>query len=217
MKKIRLNRADLMSVLLCVFLIIPGVSIYDRLPDRVAINFGINGQPQQYSSKDFAVFGIPLITSAMQLMLCLITNLFNKTDTKDLINRAIRFYNPAIYYFAYVSLLLHALGQMKDPTSVIFTIMAVVFVVMGNYMPKMRRNMFLGIRTPHTLTDQDVWDKTQRFTGIITIICGIAMLPFALMKKGIVVLILVMLKMIATFIYSEIVYHSEKEKVKVNE
>lgn len=217
MKKIRLNRADLMSVLLCVFLIIPGVSIYDRLPDRVAINFGINGQPQQYSSKEFAVFGIPLITSAMQLMLCLITNLFNKTDTKDLINRAIRFYNPAIYYFAYVSLLLHALGQMKDPTSVIFTIMAVVFVVMGNYMPKMRRNMFLGIRTPHTLTDQDVWDKTQRFTGIITIICGIVMLPFALMKKGIAVLILVMLKMIATFIYSEIIYHSEKEKVKVNE
>lgn len=61
MKKIKLNKADWISALLCTVVIIPEISVYSRLPDRIATNFDIYGQPNQYSSKNFAVFGIPLV------------------------------------------------------------------------------------------------------------------------------------------------------------
>ena len=91
MKKIRLSKADLISALLCTVVIIPEISVYSRLPDRIATHFNVYGQPDQYSSKNFAVFGIPLVMTVMQLILCLITNLFHQTDKRDFINRAMSF------------------------------------------------------------------------------------------------------------------------------
>lgn len=212
MKKIRLSKADLLSALLCALIIIPGIAVWDRLPDRIATNFSINGQPQQYYSKGFTVFGIPVIMGVLQLILCLITNLFHQKEKRDIINIGIRFIYPAILYFVEFFILLYALGQLRNVTSAACTFMAVTFVITGNYLPKLRRNMFFGIRTPHTLMNQEVWDKTQRFTGILMIICGIAMLPFALTSNYIAVIIILAVKMIAPFIYSEMVYRSEKTK-----
>lgn len=213
MSKIRLSRADLMSAGLCVFLIIPGVSIYDKLPDRMATNFNLNGQPQQYASKEVAVFGFPILLTVLQLVLCIITNLFHQTDTRDRINQAVRFIFPAISYFAQFSILLYALGQMKDIVMMACTLMSILFVVIGNYMPKIRRNMFFGVRTPHTLMNQELWDKSNRFSGALLIICGLLMLPFSLMGNYVAVIIIIAVKTIAPYIYSEVLYLSEKKKV----
>lgn len=212
MKKIRLSKADWISVLLCMLVIIPEISVYSKLPDRIATNFDIYGQPNQYSSKNFAVFGIPLVMTIMQLILCLITNLFHQTDKRDFINRTIRFISPAVLCFAQLSILLYSIGQIKNPTSVICTFMSVMFIIMGNYMPKIRRNMFLGIRTPHTLRNQEVWDKTHRFSGIIFLICGIVMIPFSLVNNFIAVTMTIAVMIIIPIIYSEMVYHLVNQK-----
>lgn len=213
-KAIRLSRADVMSAVLCALLIIPGASVYDRLPDRVATNFGINGQPQQYSSKGFAVFGMPLIMTAIQLTLCLITNMFQKTDTRDLINRIIRLVNPIVFYISQLLLLLFALGQINNPVSMVITFMGFFGIIEGNYMPKMRRNMFLGIRTPHTLADQEVWDKTHRFAGMLYIICGILIIPLSLVSNYIAAALIITFQIVMPFIYSEAVYRAEKAKAQ---
>lgn len=209
MKKIRLNKADLMSILLCASILIPGISIYSKLPDRIATNFDVYGQPYQYAPKNFVVFGMPIMASVIQLILCLITNLFHQKDKRDFINRAIRFITPAAFYFAQGFILLYALGQLRNLMSVICTLMAVLLVVMGNYMPKIRRNMFLGIRTPHTLRNQEVWDITHRFSGAFYFVCGIAMIPFSLVNNFIAALTILITSKIVPIIYSEIVYRSK--------
>lgn len=213
MKKIQLSKADLISALLCTVVIIPEISVYSKLPDRIATHFNVYGQPDQYSSKNFAVFGIPLVMTVIQLILCLITNLFHQTDKRDFINRAIRFISPAVLCFAQLSILLYSLGQIKNLTSVICTFMAVLYVITGNYMPKIRRNMFLGIRTPHTLSNQEVWDKTHRFTGVIFFICGIVMIPFSLVNNFIAVVMIIAIMMIIPIIYSEMVYRLVNQKM----
>lgn len=213
MKKIRLSKADLISALLCTVVIIPGISVYSKLPDRIATNFDIYGQPNQYASKNFAVFGIPLVMTVIQLILCLITNLFHQTDKRDFINRAIRFISPATLCFAQLYILLYSLGQIKNPTSVVCTFMAVLFVIAGNYMPKIRRNMFLGIRTPHTLRNQEVWDKTHRFSGVVFFICGIVMIPFSLVNNFIAVIMIIAIMIIIPIIYSEMVYRLVNQKM----
>lgn len=213
MKRIRLSKADWISVLLCALVIIPGISVYNKLPDRIVTNFNIYGQPDKYSSKNFAVFGIPLVMTILQLILCIITNLFHQTDKRDFINRAVRFISPAVLCFAQLSILLYSFGQIKNPTAVICTLTAVAFVIMGNYMPKIRRNMFLGIRTPHTLLNQEVWDKTHRFTGVIFFICGIVMIPFSLVNDYIAVFIIMSVMVIISIVYSEVVYHLVNQKM----
>ena len=216
MKKIRLNKADLISVLFCVSIVIPGISIYSKLPDRIVTNFDIYGQPYQYASKNFAVFGIPLIATVLQVIFCIITNLFHQTDKRDLINRAVRFILPAALYFAQGFILLYALGQLRNIFSVVCTIMAVLLVVLGNYMPKIRRNLFLGVRTPHTLRNQEVWDITHRFSGAFYFVCGIAMIPFSLVNNFIAALTILITSKIVPIIYSEIVYRSRKAIVTEN-
>ncbi len=212
MKKIRLSKADLISALLCTVVIIPEISVYNKLPDRIATNFNVYGQPNQYSSKNFAVFGIPLLMTVIQLILCLITNLFHQTGKRDFINRAIRFISPAMLCFAQLFILLYSLGQIKNITSVVCTFTAVLYVIAGNYMPKIRRNMFLGIRTPHTLGNQEVWDKTHRFTGVIFFICGIVMIPFSLVNNFIAVIMIIAFMIIIPIIYSEMVYRLINQK-----
>lgn len=212
MKKIRLSKADLISALLCTAVIIPEISVYSKLPEKIATHFNFNGQPDQYSSKNFAVFGIPIIMTVMQLILCLITNLFYQTDKRDLINRAICFICPVVLFFAQLYMLLYSLGKIKDPASVFFTFTAVLFVIAGNYMPKIRRNMFLGIRTPHTLSDQEVWDKTHRFSGIIFFICGIVMIPVSLVNNFSAVAVLIAIMIIIPIVYSEIIYRWVNQK-----
>lgn len=213
MKKIRLSKADFISALLCAVVIIPELSVYSKLPDRIATNFNVYGQPDQYSSKNFAVFGIPLIMTVMQLILCLTTNLFHQTDKRDFINRAIRFISPVILCFAQLSILLYSLGQIKNITSIICTFIAVLFVIVGNYMPKIRRNMFLGIRTPHTLSNQEVWDKTHRFSGVIFFICGIVMIPFSLVNNFIAVIMILAVMIIIPIVYSEMMYRLMNQKM----
>lgn len=212
MKKIRLDKADVISALLCMLLIIPGAVVYGRLPDRIATHFDISGNPGQYVSKGFAVFGIPVVIAAIQLVFCAATNIFCGTDKRDTLNSIIRFVVPAAYYIAQLSILLYALGQLKSVASVVCTFMAVVFVISGNYMPKVRRNMFLGFRTPHTLRYQEVWDKTHRLAGVVLVICGIVMIPFSLMKNYSAVAVIIAVMVIIPLIYSEKVYYSVNKK-----
>lgn len=59
---------------------------------------------------------------------------------------------------------------------VITICLGMVFAVMGNVMPKIRENYFIGIRTPWTLSDADVWRKTHRIAGKLWFTGGVVML-----------------------------------------
>ncbi|MEI9989600.1 MAG: SdpI family protein [Rhizomicrobium sp.] len=56
----------------------------------------------------------------------------------------------------------------------------IALIVIGNVSGKLRPNHFAGIRTPWTLADDEVWDKTHRFGGWIFVICGFVVLNAAL-------------------------------------
>lgn len=213
MRKIRLSKADLLSALLCVIAMLPGIGVYNKLPDRIATNFSISGEPQQYYSKAFVVFVFPLIVAAIQLVLCVLTNLFHQKDTRDLLNKAVRFLTPTIYYVGQFTIMLYALEKLTNMLIVVCTLIGVLLIIKGNFLPKIRRNMFLGVRTPHTLANQEVWDKTQRFTGVVSTICGIVIIPFAFDGNWIATFFIYAQAVILPFIYSEMTYRRAKQEV----
>ena len=60
----------------------------------------------------------------------------------------------------------------------------VLLVVLGNVMPKARRNAFFGLRTKWSMASDSVWQRSQRFGGISGVICGLAMIVLSIVAPG---------------------------------
>jgi len=58
----------------------------------------------------------------------------------------------------------------------------VLFVVIGNYMGTIRSNFFFGIKTPWTLSSDEVWRKTHRLGGALFILAGLSFIGAAFIR-----------------------------------
>lgn len=79
------------------------------------------------------------------------------------------------------------LGWMGDGTEMVRWVIAatsVMFILIGNYLPKTRANFFFGIRTPWTLTSDTSWEKTHRLGGRMLMLVGFVGLVGAFILKG---------------------------------
>jgi uncharacterized membrane protein len=63
--------------------------------------------------------------------------------------------------------------------SALFAGMGVLFVVMGNLLGKVTRNFFVGIRTPWTLANEEVWNRTHRLGGKLFVVAGLVVVAAA--------------------------------------
>ena len=57
-------------------------------------------------------------------------------------------------------------------------------IVFGNIMPKLRRNSFIGLRTSWSMANDDVWQKSQRFAGISSVVVGILVIIGSIFLSG---------------------------------
>ena len=207
MKRKLLNKVDLISVFLCLVAVLPGLMVYSRLPNEIAVHFSLNGDPDQYASRWVAVFGLPVFVSLIQLILCVTTNLLQKEKELSRTEKVIRFIMPLLLYVLQILMMMYALGSLKSILTVVGILETVILFLYGNYAPKMRRNTFFGIRTPHTLANQEIWDKTHRFAGVLYIVAGIICMILTVMECNMILLVILLAVTVAIpFIYSEILY-----------
>ena len=211
-----LTWADILSSLICLGAIFPGLIVYNRLPEKIATNFDLNGEPQQYMTKAVFVFAVPVIAAAVQILLCLGTNFFFSNGKLDKVNAIIRFMDPAALYLGIIMMILYAMGLLTNMMAILGVFLSLTFIISGNYMPKMRRNFILGIRTPHTLADPQLWDMTHRFAGRLYIFGGILCIPVTLMEKYFALAAIAVLILIIPFAYSEAAYRFLRRKREEN-
>jgi uncharacterized membrane protein len=160
------------------------IAMFRYLPDPMPTHWGFSGEPDAWGSK-WNVFLIP----GMAALLTILFSVFERIDPKRINYRsfqkawlAIRFiiiaflaYIQAITMF--VSIRPEYNGRVGD---FVTAGVGVLFIVMGNYMGKIRQNWFVGMRTPWTLEDPEVWQKSQRLGGWAFVIAGIVVLVMAL-------------------------------------
>jgi uncharacterized membrane protein len=79
-----------------------------------------------------------------------------------------------------LGMLLAGAGYVVSVPVVVMLAVGVLFMLLGNYMGKLRRNFFVGIRTPWTLASDAVWERTHRFGGRLFVLGGLAMVIVAL-------------------------------------
>ena len=157
--------------------IILGLILWDQLPDRVATHFDINNVPTGWSSKGFAVFGIPSILFLLHIF-CIAATRFdpkNKNVSRKLI-AVIIWIVPVISIVVNGAILLYAIGRTVNMGMMANLLCGILFLAIGNYLPKCRQNYSIGVRTPWALNDEENWNKTNRFAGWCFLFVGVGFL-----------------------------------------
>ena len=162
-----------------------GIVLWNRLPDRMAIHFGINNEADGFSSRALAVLGLPLFLLAAEWI-----GAFVMANDPKMQNIAPKLFSFSLWIVPVVSLVMAAavysynLGYRVNFIFVVELLLGVMFIIIGNYLPKARQNYTMGIKIPWTLANEENWNLTHRLAGYLWVIAGILMVIAVLAGVG---------------------------------
>lgn len=189
----------------CVILlpILAGLILWNRLPDTIATHWNIAGIADGWSSKSFAVFVLPLILLAVHWLCGFFT--FSDPKKKNIGKKPLTlmfWICPIVSLFTNGMIYAGALGVNMRAENLTPTFLGILFILIGNYLPKCQQNHTFGIRIPWTLNDEENWNHTHRFSGRVWIGGGIFLLLFAVLGQLWLTLAVLPILVIAPIIYS---------------
>lgn len=155
----------------CLLPILFGLIIYDCLPAQMPIHWNIAGEIDNYASKEIFVFLLPILMSGIQL-LCLF---MMQMDPKYK-NYSSKMLKIVVWIIPTITIVLEAItyaivfGYEISINIVVPIFLGILFVILGNYLPKCRQNFTMGYRLPWTLNDEDNWNKTNRLAGYVMVL-----------------------------------------------
>ena len=160
-----------------------GIICWNRLPEVMATHFGFNNEANGFSSKAFAVFGLPLILLAVLWVGAFVTAHDPKRQ-----NISPKMFSLMLWIAPVISLVAAAtiypvnLGYELDIAFFSELLLGLMFIIIGNYLPKARQNYTIGIKIPWTLANEENWNRTHRLAGYLWMICGILMILISLTR-----------------------------------
>ncbi|PFW52020.1 SdpI family protein [Priestia megaterium] len=186
-----------------------------HLPATMPIHWGANGEADGFATKINAM----ILTVGIMVLIYFIIAFVPRIDPrKENYKYFSKTYNIVLnavlllFFFVNMSTILQGLGY-NVPMSYIAPIMAgLVFIIIGNYLQRVRSNYFMGIRTPWTLSNETVWKKTHRLSGKIFFIGGLLILISAFLPDGYKSVIMwgsIVLCVAVPYLYSYVAYKKE--------
>ncbi len=150
---------------------------------QIPVHWGVDGQPDRYSGKVEGLLLMPLIAAGLMALFEIIPKMEPRRSN---ILRSEKAYNAvriSLLLFLlglYIVIVANILGYPIDMNFMVALGTGLLFIVLGNYLGKVRSNYMFGIRTPWTLTSDLAWNKTHRLggrlfmlSGAVIILCGI--------------------------------------------
>ena len=207
-----MNRRGLaiFSVIVVGFLFVVNAWAWTQLPAdaQIPIHWGADGQADRYASKAVGLLLSPLITAGVAALFWLIPTIEPRRAN---ILKSEKAYTAiwigVVLLLAAVDLVVvtTAMGGNLDITMIVFVSTGALFIVIGNYLPKVRPNYMVGIRTPWTLTSDLAWDRTHRVGGRLFVVEGIVFILVGLFRPptdALVVILLGGIVMLVLFVFA---------------
>ena len=187
--------------------ILAGIIFWNQLPDPMPSHWNAAGEIDGWSSKPFAVFGLPFILVAAQ-WLCLLGTAADpkKQNHQEKILHLVLWIIPVLSVVMHTFVYLIALGYGLRMEVMMPVFVGVVFVIIGNYMPKCKQNYTIGIKIPWTLNNEENWNKTHRLAGFVWVICGVAIILTGFLGSFWIFLPITLLMVLAPIIYSYVLH-----------
>lgn len=201
-------------IITSVIILIPiilGLSIWNELPDKIATHWGADGNPNGWSSKPFAVIGLPFILLALHWVCIIATRLDPKKqniDGKPL--KLVLWITPIISLFLGLVMYGQFVEKGLNVTFLAIVFLGIFFMVIGNLLPKCKPNYSVGIKIPWTLNNEENWNMTHRFAGKVWVIGGLAIILTSLFKNVILFFIEILIMTIIPVVYSYLYQKKQK-------
>ena len=154
-----------------------GLALWSRLPETIATHFDANGVPNGWSSRAVAVLGLPAFLVAAHLLCAFGTMMDPKRkNIQDKMYKLVLWICPVVSILVCTCVYLYALGVDVDMARIAGLMVGVMFIIVGNYLPKCRQSYTMGIKLPWTLNDEENWNATHRFGGWLWMAGGVIFL-----------------------------------------
>jgi uncharacterized membrane protein len=156
--------------------VLAGAILWKQLPSQMASHWDTNDQVNGYMPKFWGVFLMPLITLGVLILFLVLPNI---DPLKANIAQFRESFNLFIVLIVAFMLYVHGLTlawslgyQDFRMSAAMLPFMGVLFIAVGWMLRKAKRNFFIGIRTPWTLSSDTVWDKTHQLGSVLFMASG---------------------------------------------
>ncbi|PLX20420.1 hypothetical protein C0584_05770 [Candidatus Parcubacteria bacterium] len=163
------------SIIIIVSSLLLAIFFYNNFPDSVPTHWNMEGEADSWSSSELGAFLMPGIMVLLYFIFHILPLIDPKKKRYEEFGKTYNIFRNIILMFMfliYIATSLIALGYDVNINSVILTLIGVLFLIIGNYMSKIKMNWFFGIRTPWTLSSEKVWNKTHRLAGKLFFLSG---------------------------------------------
>ena len=190
--------------------------VYQSLPATIPTHWSVEGQANGWSSRIWGAWMIPFFLLGMWAMFRFLPAIDPRGRNYAKFGGAFEGIMISLMLFAlglHLIVLRAALGYPVEMRRVLPIGVGVLFIVIGNLLPRARPNWFIGLRTPWTLSSDRVWEKTHRFGGRMFVAGGVLMILAALFSAQwahVVLFAVVLLCSAGAFIYSYLEWKREQ-------
>ena len=204
----------LISSVVILLPMLAGLILWNKLPAKVPTHWGFDGTVDGWSSKAFAVFALPLFLLAVHWLCVVLTSLDpkNKGQSKKAMG-LIFWICPVISLLVNSGVYAAALGAKFDVATIAPVVTGLIFVIIGNYLPKCKQNYTLGVKVAWTLESEENWNATHRFGGKVWVMGGVLIALCACLPRAVlfpVFLVLLTVLVFLPILYSYLYYRKHK-------
>jgi len=178
-------RADIISLLFIAAACVVAAVLYPGLPEMIPTHWNAQGQVDGYMKKPAGVLMMPAMAVVTYVIMKLIPVISPRGFRTDKFSDVIGVLQVTLVGFmsiVAILVLLEARGLNVRINELITAGVGLLFVVIGNYLGKVRKNFFIGIRTPWTLASDEVWNRTHRIGGKLFMLSGVIIWTGALLR-----------------------------------
>ncbi len=194
-----------------------GAYEYPSMPDRMATHWGLKGEANGYASKAAGLFMLPVLSLILLGFFVAIPYI---DPLKQNIKRFIGYYDGFVLVFTVFLLYLHLLtilynlGYLFNMTELLSPALGLLYYFVGVLIGKSKKNWFIGIRTPWTLSSDFVWEKTNGLGGKLFKIAGVISLLGIFSGNYALILVIVPMIVFSAYlvVYSFLEYRKEAAK-----
>ncbi|MBP8639910.1 MAG: SdpI family protein [Oscillospiraceae bacterium] len=208
--KPRNNVQIILSTIVCLVPIVLTLALYKKLPEQVPIHFDMNGVPDNYASKAIAGFLFPVLLAAFNVFVHFMMNSDPKKQNANKIIRLVGFWIfPVVSLITVPMTLFKGLNYDVPVVTICTAMIGLLFLIIGNYLPKSRQSYTVGIRLPWTLDNEENWNKTHRFGGFVWVLGGLVEIVSAFVRSYSIQFAVIALVVILPIAYSYLLFRKQ--------
>ncbi|WP_158588781.1 SdpI family protein [Butyrivibrio sp. X503] len=203
----------IITSMVCLIPVIVGIILYPSLPEQLTTHWDISGKPNGYESKLVGAIVFPAVMLLVNISLPLLMRLDPKYENMSPKLKTVVFWSIPLVSLICSSATLASGFEIETYVQVVTPLsVGLLFVFIGNYLPKTKQSYMMGIKLPWTLDNEENWNKTHRLAGFIWVVGGLLIMISSFFKWRIYVMLPVFVAMILVpSTYSYLIYRKMSE------